>query len=149
MYKHILMPTDGSTCSEKAIEHGLKLAHTIAAEVTFLYVLEDLKTTLWHRLENVPYNHEIYEALKKAAEEVLAEAERRARQAGVEAKILLVEKDHPTAAIVKAGVSHDLIIMGTHGRTGFDRLVLGSVTEGVLRLAKTPLLVARCSREES
>jgi nucleotide-binding universal stress UspA family protein len=144
MYKRILMPSDGSACSTQAVEHGLNLARSIGAEVTFLYAVE-VPATVYTAPEAVPYYApELYEDLKKYAEEVLSQAEARAREAGVTAGVRLCERTRPVEAILKAMPESDLMVMGSHGRSGARRLLLGSVTEGVSRQSEKPVLVVRC-----
>ncbi|HEU4742378.1 MAG TPA: universal stress protein [Meiothermus sp.] len=143
MYGKILMPTDGSSCSAKAIEQGLELAKTLSAQVTFVYVVEDPTRTLWISPEAVPYGLELIEDLKKAGDVALEAALQLAAQAGVNAQSKLLE-GKPIDTILSEAKNHDLIVMGTHGRSGIDRLLLGSVTEGVLHRSEKPVLVIRC-----
>ncbi len=143
MYKTILMPTDGSPCSLQAIEHGLALAQALGAKVHFLYVLENPAQAIWIAPESVPYGLELLEDLKKAGEEAIAKALDLARAKGVEATGE-VKEGLPVPTIVEAAGGFDLLVMGTHGRTGLDKLLLGSVTEGVLHRVKVPVLVVRC-----
>ena len=133
MYQKILMPTDGSPCSLQALEHGLDLAKTLGAKVHFLYVLENPAQAIWIAPESVPYGMELLEDLRKAGEEAIKKALDLARAKGV-----------PIPTIVEAAKEYDLLGMGTHGRTGLDRLLLGSVTEGVLHRTSVPVLVVRC-----
>ena len=142
MYKRILMPTDGSTCSEAAIQQGLELAKDLQAEVTFLFAIEDPVTTIYAP-EVVSYQPELYEQLKKGGQEALERAKKLADELGVTAKLLLVERKHPSEAIHEIEKEFDLIVMGTHGRRGFNRWMFGSVAEGVLRRAEKPCLMIR------
>ena len=139
MYQKILMPTDGSPCSLQALEHGLDLAKTLGAKVHFLYVLENPAQAIWIAPESVPYGMELLEDLRKAGEEAIKKALDLARAKGVEAT-----GEVPIPTIVEAAKEYDLLVMGTHGRTGLDRLLLGSVTEGVLHRTSVPVLVVRC-----
>ncbi|MBW6395738.1 MULTISPECIES: universal stress protein [Thermus] len=143
MYKTILMPTDGSPCSLQALEHGLSLAKTLGAKVHFLYVLENPAQAIWIAPESVPYGLELLEDLKKAGEEAIAKALSLAQEKGVEATGE-VKEGVPIPTIVEAAKGFDLLVMGTHGRTGLDKLLLGSVTEGVLHRVGIPVLVVRC-----
>jgi nucleotide-binding universal stress UspA family protein len=146
VYRRILMPIDGSSCSRHAIGEGLALAKAVGARVTFLNVLEDPRT-VWHTLENLPRDHVLYHELESAAKKALHSAAEMAEAAGVKAEVVLLENENPITAIVRAAATYDLVIMGTHGRRGLDRLVLGSVTEGVLRQISTPQLVIRCPEQ--
>lgn len=143
MYKTILMPTDGSPCSFQALEHGLSLAKALGAKVHFLYVLENPAQAIWIAPESVPYGLELLEDLKKAGEEAIAKALGLAREKGVEATGE-VKEGVPIPTIAEAAKGFDLLVMGTHGRTGLDKLLLGSVTEGVLHRVGIPVLVVRC-----
>lgn len=142
MYKRILMPTDGSTCSQKAIAEGLEVAKNMGASVTFLYAVENISSTLWISPESVPYGLELIEDLKRVGNEALSKASEQAQAAGVEAETKLVEAK-PVEAILAEAKNHDLIVMGTHGRSGLDRFMLGSVTEAVLHRSDKPVLVLR------
>ncbi len=144
MYKRILMPIDGSACSRQAMEHGMSLAKNSGAEVTFLYAVET-PVTVYTAPEAVPYYaQELYRDLKNYAEEVLREAQARAQEAGVAAQVQLYEHMRPLDAILKAMTECDLVVMGSHGRSGVRRLLLGSVTEGVMRQSTKPVLVIHC-----
>lgn len=143
MYKRILIPTDGSATSAEATRHALELARTLEAEVTFLYALEDPVTTTYAIPEAMPYQPELYDALKREAEEILAKALEQAKAQGVRAKTVLAEREDPVQAITEAQAEHDLVVMGTHGRRGFNRWMFGSVAEGVLRRATIPCLMIR------
>lgn len=144
MYKKILIPIDASPCHEKVIHEGLELARLNDASVTFLYVVEDPVIEVYGR----PYGKDLYQDYIKAGDETLAEALKRAQAANVPAKTLLVDKEHPAEAILNAEEDHDLSVMGTHGRKGFTRMVLGSVTEEVMRHSKKPHLVVTCQEGE-
>jgi len=142
MYKKILMPTDGSACSQKAISEGLDVAKSMGASVTFLYAVENISSTLWISPESVPYGLELIEDLKRVGGEALSKASELAKAAGVDAETKLVET-RPVEAILAEAKNHDLIVMGTHGRSGLDRFMLGSVTEAVLQRSNKPVLVLR------
>lgn len=142
MFKRILMPTDGSACSDLAIQKGLVLAKALDADVTFLYALEDPFTTIY-AAEVAAYQPELYESMKKAAQGALESAKALADEAGVRASVALVERTHPVKAIHSAEKDADLVVMGTHGRRGFNRLMFGSVAEGALRRSKKPYLMVR------
>ncbi|WP_018466942.1 universal stress protein [Calidithermus timidus] len=141
MYKRLLMPTDGSACSLAAIREGLEVAKTLGAEVTFLYVLEN-PTGLWMAPESGAYIQELTQDLRKVGQAALEEAEKLAKEAGVASSGKLRE-GNVTATILDEAKNYDLLVMGTHGRTGLDKLLLGSVTEGVLHRTDKPVLVVR------
>jgi nucleotide-binding universal stress UspA family protein len=142
MYKHILMPTDGSKCSEEAIQRGLALAKELSAEVTFLYAVED---PAYEIPKTAPYRQPFHDYLTQEGEASLRKAKRWADEAGVTATTQLVDHRHPVQAIHEVEKDYDLIVMGTHGRRGFDRFAFGSVAEGVLRRSEKPCLVIHSS----
>lgn len=144
MYKHILIPIDGSACSEQAAVQGLTLAKIFGAKITFLYVLEN-PVLVYATPDIVPYYaRELLDDLRKHAEEVLLAAQAPAKEAGLEADTSLLEFMRPADGIIQAAQDCDLVVMGSHGRSGIRRLLLGSVTEAVMRLSSKPLLVMRC-----
>ena len=148
MYSRMLIPTDGSLCSELAMNHGLELARNLGARVTFLFVLEIPPTGAYVGTGMVPYEPKLLDKLKEHAREVLARAEAAAREVGVEATSRLVEHVSPARAINEAEPDFDLIMLGTHGRRGLNRWMFGSVAERALRRSGVPYLVVRCAPEE-
>jgi len=148
MYEKILIPTDGSSTSQQAIVHGLELAAAMSSEVTFLHVIENPLTTGYATPETLPYSAQLYDDLKTSGSDVLAKAEAMARERGVSSHSVLVENREPAQAIAEAGEEHDLIVMGTHGRRGFNRWMFGSVAEGALRRGNKPFLLIRAPEED-
>ncbi|MCL4454840.1 MAG: universal stress protein [Deinococcus sp.] len=142
MYKKLLMPTDGSECSFSAIKEGLEVAKALGAEVNFLYVVENPSSYIWMSPESIPYGMDLLADLQKAGKEALDRASKMAAEAGVKANTLLKE-GQPIPAILEEAKNHDALVMGTHGRAGLDKLLLGSVTEGVLHRTNKPVLVVR------
>ena len=143
MYQRILMPTDGSACAMHAISEGLGLAKQLGAEVTFLYALENPLTTGTATPESLPYSAQLWEDLKQTADEALRDAVAAAEAVGVTATAKRVDNQAPVAAILGAADDHDLVVMGTHGRRGFNRWMFGSVAEGALRRATKPFLLIK------
>ncbi len=148
MYKRILMPTDGSACADQAMEHGLELARLMNAEVTFLHVLENPLTSGYATPETLPYSAQLYQDLKDAANQILERASERADSLGVKSSTKLVENRDPVQAIHEAEEGHDAVVMGTHGRRGFNRWMFGSVAEGALRRSRKPFLLVRAESSE-
>lgn len=142
MYKTILMPTDGSECSQKAIQQGLEVAKSMGSAVHFVYALENPTSAMWISPESLPYGMELLEDLKKVGQHAVDQALQMAAEAGVSAEAKLVE-GRPVEVILEAAKTADLIVMGTHGRSGLDRFMLGSVTESVLHKSSKPVLVMR------
>jgi nucleotide-binding universal stress UspA family protein len=142
MYKHILLPIDGSDCSTFALEHGLHLAKTLGADVVLLHTVEN-PLNVYAIPESVGYNQELFETLKKSGQKTLEAARKLAGEIGVKAETRFLEEIPPSEAILEALQTCDLAVMGTHGRRGFNRLMFGSVAEGVLRQANKPCLMIR------
>ncbi|MCA9838819.1 MAG: universal stress protein [Trueperaceae bacterium] len=147
MYTTILMPTDGSKCSEMAIKEGLKLAKAVSAKVSFLYIVEDPIRSIYIAPEIATYQPDLYESVKRVGEEALQVAMQMAEAQGVKASSQLVEREAPVDAIIEAEKDADLLVIGTHGRRGFNRFMFGSVTEGVIRRSSKPCLIVRSSEE--
>jgi len=143
MYRKILVPTDGSACAQHAIHEAVELAKAIDAEITFLYALENPLTTGTASPEALPYSAQLWDDLKAMADEALQAATAVAESSGVHATAVRVDNRAPVQAILEAEDEHDLVIMGTHGRRGFNRWMFGSVAEGALRRAKRPFLLIR------
>jgi len=147
MYKHILIPTDGSQLSEKAIEAGIEFARFVQARVTgFTAVPEyqipsEAELMSRHAISLPDYERDA----KKQAEIALQTIADRARAAGVDYDAEFTLNDRPHEAIIRAAQKHgcDLIFMASHGRRGLSALVHGSETQGVLTHSTIPTLVYR------
>jgi len=143
MYKLIVIAVDGSESSRQALEEGLLLAADQRAAVRFVHVCEPMRHIVMEGVVNL--DHEI----RRQGEVVLGEATERARVYGVTATTALVDagERRVAAAIVDEAeaAGADLIALGTHGRRGFEKLLLGSVAEGVARRARVPVLLIRKS----
>lgn len=133
MYKTILVPIDDGACRELLLTHSVGLAKLCQAELTFLHVLKASDT----------------KDERTRAEKLLSEATARAQMEGVQAKTRLVVGGSAVDTILLIEEAYDLIIIATHGRQGADRLVLGSVSEGIIRRSRKPHLVLRCEAEDT
>ncbi|GIW29686.1 MAG: universal stress protein [Meiothermus sp.] len=142
MYKRILIPTDGSAPSETAVKAGLELAKSLGAETTLLYVVEPVMARILIGPETIPYYPDLTRDLEIAGKQALERAEGFAQYLGVPAKTEL-KQGNAAQVIVEEAAGHDLVVMGTHGRSGLDRLLLGSVTQKVLQRSPKPMLVVR------
>lgn len=140
MYPKILIPVDGSACSQEALREGLMLAKALDSDVVLLHVVEEPMPLV---TDGFVYPSGLYEAVREAGEEVLRSAKDEADAREVEAVARLVERGRPAVAIVDAARDADLVVIGTHGRRGFDRFVFGSVAESVLRRCPVPCLAVR------
>ena len=146
MYRHILIPTDGSELSRRAVQHGLALAKAVGAKVTALTVEGsfDVYTVPASRVYEMSGAFAEHAARAKAhAEKILNGVAEAARLAGVVCETVQIEEDHPYEAIIETANQRgcDLIVMASHGRSGIAAIVLGSVTTKVLTHTKIPVLV--------
>ena len=143
MYARILVPIDGSACSDKGAKEAVALAQALRATVVFLFAMDTLNA----RKEGVVNLSEALEALTAQGRPLLDAARRTAATAGVRAVGELVE-GRPVEAIVQRSIDFDLVVMGSHGRGILKRLALGSVTQDVMQRLKCPMLVVRCDPAE-
>lgn len=146
MYTSILIPTDGSELSQKAVRHGVALAKTHGAKVIGIHVIPDYHLMIAYEGSFDPVTEERIEQEAKArAESYLALVKDTAAQAGVPCETVCETSDHPHDAILKTAEakSCDLIVMTSHGRRGIAAVLLGSETRKVLTYARIPVLVVR------
>lgn len=143
-FQRILVPVDGSPCSDRAVQEAVALGRVFGSTLTFLAVVDNPLRGLYGYSEGISYYGDVFEALVRTARTALERGAAVARQQGLRAKTKLVEGKPPVDAIVAEEADHDLTVLGTHGRHGVDRVFLGSVTEGVLRRSRRPHLVVRC-----
>jgi nucleotide-binding universal stress UspA family protein len=139
MYKRILVPLDGSEPSTAALKEALRLADEQGARVCLTHVYERIRHVVTEGAVDLT------PSLRREGEKLLAAASVQARKAGVKATTALIAAGNrriPAVIIEQAAAAGaDLIVIGTHGRRGFERLVLGSVAEGVARRATVPVLL--------
>jgi len=146
MYDKILIPTDGSDVAENAVEHGVELAERYGATVHALYVVDtdamdlSLGTEQVDRLKAGRFGD--MDEIREKAEEATGRVAERAEDAGIEV-VEEVTSGRPHKAITRYADHNgvDLIVMGSHGRGGVRRVLLGSVAERVLRTTRLPVLV--------
>jgi nucleotide-binding universal stress UspA family protein len=145
MYEHILIPSDGSELSEKAVKQGLALAKSIGAKVTAITVSETFHTFSVDPVMVSDTPEQYQRDCEARAEKYLSVAKNAAKAAGVPYDGMHVMHDHPYEAIIKAAKDKgcDLIFMASHGRKGMSALVLGSETVKVLTHSRIPTLVCR------
>jgi nucleotide-binding universal stress UspA family protein len=149
MYKHILVAVDGSDTSNLALREAMKLAKEQQAALRLVHVVDE---TPAYMTTDTPYFLADYQkAMREVGQKVLATCAATARQAGVEVDtkfVILEVLAQRICDAINEEAKHwpaDLIVIGTHGRHGFNHLLLGSVAEGVIRLAVKPVLVIRGS----
>ena len=145
MYKHILIPSDGSELSEKAVKQGLALAKSIGAKVTAITVSETFHTFSVDPVMVTDTPEQYQRDCEARADKYLSVAKNAAKAAGVPYDGMHVMHDHPYEAIINAAKDKgcDLIFMASHGRKGMSAVVLGSETVKVLTHSKIPTLVCR------
>jgi nucleotide-binding universal stress UspA family protein len=148
MYKDILVPTDGSRLSAKAVKTGVRLAKALGARVTGVYVVAPYAPPVYG--DAAIYVPEISPQMyrkhaEKAARKALSALEIEAQTAGVSARTVTRIDANPWQAIIRAaqGSRCDLVVMASHGRRGIAGFLLGSETTKVLTHSKVPVLVCR------
>jgi nucleotide-binding universal stress UspA family protein len=145
MYKHILIPTDGSELSQKAIDHGAKLAKTLNAKITMLTVSEPFHIFALDPTMVTVTPAEYKRRIADVTAQYLKTAKDIAAAAGVTCDGVHVEHEQPYRAIVDTAskMGCDAIVMASHGRRGISAMVLGSETVKVLTHSSTPVVVVR------
>lgn len=145
MYKKILVPLDGSELAEKALPHAVALAKGTGAEVTLLTVIHLTLGATGAKLEAIPEAAaERRAALRAEGTLYLEKVQRDLKSQGVTAHIATREGDVAAEIITYAEQEgFDLVAMATHGRSGIDRFVMGSIAEKVLRGTIKPVLLIR------
>jgi nucleotide-binding universal stress UspA family protein len=145
MYMHILVPTDGSTLSAKAIEQAVALAKFLGAKLTGMTVSIPFHTFALDPMMVSDTPEQYKKNCEARAEKLLGAIAVTAKAAGVPCDVAHVTAEHPYAGIISTatGKGCDLIVMASHGRKGVSALVLGSETQKVLTHSKIPVLVAR------
>jgi nucleotide-binding universal stress UspA family protein len=147
MYKHILVPTDGSPTADKAVEAGIRFARDANAKVTLFTAVPEYRppseAEIMGRHVVSLWDHE--RLSRDRAQRILEPAAERVRSAGLACDTEYAESDHPYQAIIEAaeGRGCDLILMSSHGRSGLSELWHGSETRGVLTHSRIPTLVYR------
>lgn len=147
MFKHLLVPTDGSTLSEAAIQMTVTLAAENRAKVTGLHVTPEFHV-LAYGTEMIADNEDrIIQAARQRADDYLEVIKKAAAQAGVECDTVATSRAHPYEAIISVAAQQncDLIVMASHGRSGMRAFLLGSETQKVLTHSQIPVLVVRQS----
>ena len=146
MFKHILIPTDGSKLSEAALRAGMQLAREQGSAVTVLYVIPDYAAMIYGAEVLTAYNaSELDKSAQEEADKVLQIAVDIAKTEGVECKTERVMNISINQAVIKQAKDSgcDLIVMASHGRKGIAGILLGSETQRVLVNSSIPVLVHR------
>lgn len=145
MYKHILLPTDGSDLSLQAIERGVALAKVMGARVTGFHAAAPFHVFAYDALQLESTRDEYLRVSAEQAANLLGTIEGAARAAGVPCESVSTVSEHPYEDILKTAAERgcDLIVMASHGRRGVKGLLLGSETQKVLTHGDIPVLVYR------
>ena len=139
-----MIATDGSENSQRAISQGIEIAKLSGATVHALYVVDSTS------FSSIPMDagwEAMYEILRGEGEKAISEVKERGEASGVEVREVLLE-GHPSNEIINFAEKNnaDLIVVGTLGKTGLDRFLMGSVAEKIVRGSKVPVLVVRSEK---
>jgi nucleotide-binding universal stress UspA family protein len=147
MFKHVLVPTDGSPLSDTTVTRAIAFAKETGAQLTFFYSQPDFPMPIYGEgaLIDPTTPEQFALSAEQEARRILDRAKAEADAAGVSASTDSQVSETPYAAIIAAVDRHgcDLIFMASHGRRGIAGLLLGSETQRVLTHTKTPVLVYR------
>ena len=147
MYKHILVPTDGSKLSDKAVKTAASAAKLMGARLTLFYVAPGYPVPMYAEAALLAYvpPEQFKKDSEAYAEKILAAAAKRAAVGSVDVRVAHATSDSASSAIIKAAtrLKCDLIVMASHGRRGLAGVLLGSETQKVLTHSKLPVLVVR------
>ena len=146
MYQRILVPIDGSATSERGLTEAIAIARMSGGSIRLLHVLDELVFVSGFET-GATYLNTVLPKLRRHSEEILAAARERAAATGIGVDTLCVEcfARRTSDIIIEQATAWpaDLIVLGTHGRRGVSRLMLGSDAEQVLRMAPMPVLLIR------
>lgn len=146
MYQRILVPIDGSPTSDRGLEEAIAIARLTGGSIRLLHVLDELVFVSGFET-GATYMNTVLPALRQRSESILAAGRERVTATAVAVDTLSIEcfARRPSDVIVEQAAEWraDLIVLGTHGRRGVNRLMLGSDAEQVLRMAPVPVLLVR------
>ena len=144
MFKRILVPTDGSDITSKAIDTAIELARSVGAQLYSISVKEPFPYSAISEMQPTP-PQEFFDAQERIAAKRVQSVADLAKTAGISCQAHTVEALHPWEAIIDhaARMECDLLVMASHGRRGVSALLLGSETQKVLTHSKVPVLVVR------
>jgi len=147
MYKHLLVPTDGSKLSDKAVVQAIALAKALEADITFLHATPGMARPMYTdgMGAGIISLKEYSQRAKADSAKLLDRVSAKAKTAGIDTKVVHVITDAPWESIVATAkkVKADAIVMASHGRRGIASLLLGSETTKVLTHSTVPVLVVR------
>ena len=145
-YQHILVAVDGSPTSEHAVAHATSLAQSTGGRIRLLHVMDPVAHISGFEQPEV-YSQEVLPRLHKAGEALLNASRARVAQQGVAVDTVLLE--NLNARVAQLVVEHaqawgaDLVVLGTHGRRGLERVLMGSDAEQIARTSPVPVLLVR------
>lgn len=148
MFKHILLPTDGSKLSARAVKCGIEFAKSVKAKVTTVHVVPEFRMLMDEGFVS-PMGADMKKRFetesREHAKKLLAKVEKAAKTAGIKCEAVAVVGDLPFQHIIETAKKKkcDLIMMASHGRKGLSSVLLGSETAKVLTHSKIPVLVVR------
>jgi len=146
MYQRILVPIDGSSTSTRGLDEAVRLARLTGATLRLVHVLDELVFPTGFET-GATYTHDVLPILKKTGEDILTNGAARVAAAGVTVDTLLMDCfAQRTSEVVIAQAQAweaDLIVLGTHGRRGIGRLLMGSDAEQIVRGARVSVLLVR------
>lgn len=147
MFRHLLVPTDGSDLSDRAISRAVSFAKEAQARITFFFAEPDAESSVYGEaaLIRALDPQQLNQSIARQSRDVLRRAQDVAKAAGVASQTVSVAANEPYGAIIAAAEQHDcdLILMASHGHRGVKGLLLGSQTQKVLTHSKIPVLVYR------
>lgn len=151
MYKRILTAVDDSATSNRALEEAIQLALDQQAELYIVHVVDKVAITGAAQIANAAESEETWDGIGR---DILRRAQDAARKAGASAETRLLETENIEERLARAVISAakrlhaDLLVVGTHGRSGLRHLLMGSVAEGIVRHAHIPVMLIRNARRE-
>ncbi|MDM0116358.1 universal stress protein [Variovorax sp. J22R133] len=151
MYQRILVPIDGSETALKGLDEALKVAKLTGASVRLIHIVDQLSYVTGFETF-VTYDKDLLPALERAGEQILQEGRVRAESTGVKTETLLFTSlaDPVCDLVVSQARSWkaDLIVIGTHGRRGVSRAMMGSDAEQIVRISPVPVLLVRAAQAQ-
>jgi len=152
MYQRILVPVDGSEASNLGLAEAIRLAGLTKGCLRLLHVVDDLSFSIGIGA-HASYSGDWLPYLRQSGNAILAQAQAKARQSGIAADVVMHDNFHNSLNELVSEEARkwaaDLIVLGTHGRRGVGRMLMGSGAESILRSAPVPVLLVRAAAEGS
>ena len=145
MFKNVLLPTDGSEFANAALVKGAQFAKSISANIIVAYVTPPWDVAAPAEVVIAFPAHEVEANMRKAAEETLAAAKKLVEAEGLTCDTVHVPDKHPAEGVLEAAEKSgsDIIVLGSHGRRGLSKLLLGSTAQEIVTRAHIPVLIIR------